>query len=52
MSENAEIITKLNGLARSAMGIASKLFVTDGVASLPPERSPSATLRQNGQIAK
>jgi len=37
MSNNAHIIAKLNDLARSAMGIASRVFVTDGVEALPPE---------------
>lgn len=37
MNNNTEQIAKLNDLARTAMGVASKAVVTPGIAALPAE---------------
>lgn len=36
MTDNAEQIARLNDLCRKAMGIAGRLFQTQGISALPP----------------
>lgn len=37
MEEKTKKIAQLNDLCRTAMGVAGQLFVTEGIAALPPE---------------